>query len=53
LTERVGWNLRNNHAHGINKQMFGSEDVANRLMHVLLCLALVRTADDGERQSKK
>lgn len=42
LTERVGWNLRNNFAHGINKKLFEGEDVANRLIHVLICLSLVR-----------
>ena len=42
LTERIGWNLRNNFAHGINKKLFESEDVAGRLVHVLLCLLLVR-----------
>jgi len=42
LTERIGWNLRNNFAHGINKKLFENEDVANRLVHVLFCLALVR-----------
>jgi hypothetical protein len=42
LTERIGWNLRNNFAHGINKQLFEGEDVANRLVHVLICLSLVR-----------
>lgn len=42
LTERVGWNLRNNFAHGINKKLFESEDVAGRLIHVLLCLSLIR-----------
>jgi hypothetical protein len=43
LTERIGWNLRNNFAHGINKKLFESEDVANRLVHVLICLSLVRS----------
>lgn len=42
LTERIGWNLRNNFAHGINKKVFESEDTANRLMHVIFCLGLVR-----------
>lgn len=42
LTEKVGWNLRNNFAHGINKKLFKDEDIANRLIHVLICLSLVR-----------
>lgn len=46
LTERAGWNLRNNFAHGINKGFFESEDVANRLVHVLICLSTLRTKKD-------
>ncbi len=46
LTERIGWNLRNNIAHGINKKFFDNEDVANRLVHVLLCLALIRKNEE-------
>ncbi len=45
LTERIGWNLRNNFAHGINKRLFGSEDVASRLVHVLMILSLIRKAE--------
>lgn len=42
LTARIGWNLRNNFAHGINKNSFADEDIANRLVHVLFCLSLIR-----------
>jgi len=42
LTERIGWNLRNNFAHGVNKNAFAQESVANRLLHVLFCLSLIR-----------
>ncbi|MCE9643423.1 MAG: DUF4209 domain-containing protein [Candidatus Andersenbacteria bacterium] len=42
LTSRIGWNLRNNFAHGINKNYFASPNVSNRLLHVLLCLSLIR-----------
>jgi len=42
LTEPIGWNLRNNFAHGINKKLFESEDVAGRLIHILICLSLIR-----------
>ena len=45
LTERIGWNLRNNFAHGINKNYFSRVDVADRLLHVLFCLSLVRRVD--------
>jgi hypothetical protein len=47
LTAKVGWNLRNNFAHGINKRSFAGGDVANRLLHILLCLSLVRKRDDS------
>lgn len=46
LTERVGWNLRNNFAHGINKRLFESEDAASRLIHVLFCLSLIRKKEE-------
>lgn len=42
LTERAGWNLRNNFAHGINKKEFSNEDVAGRILHVLLCFSMIR-----------
>lgn len=42
LTSPIGWNLRNNFAHGINKSFFENEAVTNRLLHVLLCLSLIR-----------
>lgn len=43
LTERIGWNLRNNFAHGINKNSFIAAEVADRLLHVLFCLSLVKS----------
>lgn len=42
LTERIGWNLRNNFAHGISKTEFFREDVAYRLAHILMCLGLLK-----------
>lgn len=42
LTERLGWNLRNNFAHGINKNHFKRVDIAERLLHILFCLSLIR-----------
>ena len=53
LTERIGWNLRNNFAHGINIKMFESEDVACRLVHVLICLSLVRTNNSKNNKVNK
>lgn len=45
LTSRIGWNLRNNLAHGINKNAFADEQIANRLFHILLCLSVIRKND--------
>lgn len=50
LTSRIGWNLRNNFAHGINKNSLADEHVANRLMHILLCLSQVRKKDEQENK---
>ncbi len=47
LTEGIGWNLRNNLAHGINKHLFISEDITYRLLHVLLCLSLNQRKNQG------
>jgi hypothetical protein len=41
LCSPIGWNLRNNGAHGVNLMSLAGEEVANRLMHVLFCLSLV------------
>ena len=42
LVNRLGWNLRNNYAHGMNKMVFFEENVANRMIHVILLLSLIR-----------
>jgi len=48
LCSPIGWNLRNNFAHGVNKMSLMNEEVSNRLMHVLFCLSLVKAnADEG------
>ena len=39
---RMGWNLRHNFAHGINKSALLNPEVADRLMHIIFCLSLVR-----------
>jgi len=41
LIERLGMNLRNNFAHGICKQIFFTQEVSDRLFHIMLCLSLV------------
>jgi hypothetical protein len=42
LTEKLGMNLRNNFAHGLEKKTFFSRDASDRLFHILLCLSLVK-----------
>ncbi|MGH7157808.1 MAG: DUF4209 domain-containing protein [Candidatus Saccharimonadales bacterium] len=44
LVTRMGWNLRHNFAHGINKSSLLRPDASERLLHVLFCLSLVRPA---------
>ncbi|KKS85177.1 MAG: hypothetical protein UV61_C0020G0010 [Candidatus Gottesmanbacteria bacterium GW2011_GWB1_43_11] len=51
LTCRIGWNLRNNFAHGINKNSLAEENVANRLMHIILCLSQIRKNDKQEESN--
>lgn len=41
LTETFGFNLRNDFAHGINKKQFFSQQVSNRLFHIVLLLSFV------------
>lgn len=53
LTERIGWNLRNNFAHGINKNAFLRVDVADRLLQVLFCLSLVRSKNQRDKTEGK
>lgn len=42
LTDQRGWNLRNNVCHGIIPAVAFSQNVSDRVLHVLLCLALIR-----------
>ena len=42
LTEKLGMNLRNNFAHGLEKRTFFSREASDRLFHILLCLSLVK-----------
>ena len=48
LTEQVGWNLKNNYSHGLNKWAFSEAKYADRLFHILLCLALIRPNLDSD-----
>jgi hypothetical protein len=40
LTEKLGMNLRNNFAHGLEKNTFFLREASDRLFHILICLAL-------------
>lgn len=42
LTHPLGWNLRNNYAHGIALNALFRQDIADRLFHILLLLSLVK-----------
>ena len=41
LTEKLGFNLRNDIAHGINKGRFLNREISDRLFHILICLSMV------------
>lgn len=42
LTEQRGWNIRNNICHGISPSGTFNHSIADRVIHVILCLAQVR-----------
>ena len=42
LVHPLGWNLRNNFAHGASLTSLFRQDIADRLFHILLLLSLVR-----------
>jgi len=50
LTHPLGWNLRNNLAHGIALNSYFRKDISDRLFHILLILSLVRI---GQKSVKK
>lgn len=45
LTEQRGWNIRNNICHGISPSGAFNPSTADRVMHVILCLAQVRVTN--------
>jgi len=46
LTHPRGWNLRNDVCHGISHIEIFNQDTADRVLHALLCLALVKEKGD-------
>jgi hypothetical protein len=45
LTDQRGWNLRNNISHGLMKHDAFGAAITDRIIHSLLCLALVRAKE--------
>ena len=52
LTDQRGWNVRNSVCHGLWAPEMFTEQVADRLIHALLCLGLVRQTDGQEDQTE-
>ncbi len=51
FTDQRGWNLRNRVAHGLIRRQDFDRSIADRIVHSLLCLALVReTTEDKSTQ---
>ena len=46
LTDSRGWNLRNDVCHGISYIETFNQNTADRVLHALLCLALVKEKGD-------
>jgi len=46
LTDPRGWNLRNDVCHGISHIEVFNQDTADRVLHALLCLALVKEKNE-------
>lgn len=42
LTDQRGWNIRNDVCHGISQLDAFNYSVADKVMHVMLCLSLAR-----------
>jgi len=45
LIEKLGMNLRNNFAHGLEKRTFFSREASDRLFHVLSCMSFIKKRD--------
>lgn len=51
LTDRRGWNLRNNTCHGILPAASFTQAASQRLLHIVLLLSAVRSKADSEVQT--
>ncbi len=45
FTDQRGWNLRNNVCHGLKEANMFNSQIADRLLHALLCLGLIQTKE--------
>ena len=45
LTEKLGWNLRNDLAHGLEEKKFSLRETSDRLFHILILLSLVKKTE--------
>lgn len=52
LTDQRGWNVRNDVCHGISPAPSFQATISDRLIHVLLCLALVRKEDNNGQNAE-
>jgi hypothetical protein len=51
FTDQRGWNVRNNVCHGIIPAQFFDVRLSERIIHVLLCLALVPEKEKGDQSA--
>jgi len=53
LTDQRGWNLRNDVCHGISPAATFQVNISDRVIHTLLCLALVRDKDGNNPDAEQ
>ncbi len=53
LTEKLGMNLRNDFAHGLEREKFFGRDASDRLFHILIWLSVVRKKPQNRTNTKK
>ena len=52
FSDQRGWNMRNLVCHGLLNPEIFNQQTADRVFHVLLCLALITTKEDSESENK-
>lgn len=53
LTDQRGWNLRNDVCHGLSPASVFQVNLSDRLVHAILCLALVREKTESQNDKEK